>query len=589
MAASAERVLAAESPVGKLLDRCRHSFYIAFWMSGLLQVLKVAPIIYMMSIYDRVIAARSGVTLISLTAVIVGIYIFWSSLEWLRTRLFVRVSMRMDWDLAADVFDASFRRHVMRKNVNVSQILNDLIALRQMLTGAAIIALMDAPFAVLFVIIGFVFHPYLAVFIAVASILMTVSSYLSQRISAPILKAASEENSEAQRVAANSLRHAEATLALGMMPAIRKRWYRRHKQFLEYSVGATEASGLVGGLSKFMARSLPSMQIALGAWLAIEGEITGGMVIAASMLITRSVQPIQQLLNSSKQIVEARVAYERLNTLLREDRKMIDRMSLPEPIGKLDVLAAIGVPPGSNRAVVQDISFSVEPGQAVAVIGPSASGKTSLTRMLVGIWVPARGSVRLDGVEISDWNHDELGPHIGYVPQDVAFFEGTVAENIARLGEVDAEKVVEAATLIGMHESILSFPDGYDTVLGDSGFALSGGQKQRLAIARAFYRTPKYIVMDEPNASLDDVGENALIEAISTLKARGVTFVITTHRPRLVSVVDNLLVLRAGRQVGYGPASEMINALRNLQSGGDTVPATVKPAPGDNVTSMAGR
>lgn len=589
MAASAERVLAAESPVGKLLDRCRHSFYIAFWMSGLLQVLKVAPIIYMMSIYDRVIAARSGVTLVSLTAVIVGIYIFWSSLEWLRTRLFVRVSMRMDWDLAADVFDASFRRHVMRKNVNVSQILNDLIALRQMLTGGAIIALMDAPFALLFIIIGFVFHPYLAVFIAVASVLMTVSSYLSQRISAPILKAASDENAEAQRVAANSLRHAEATLALGMMPAIRKRWYGRHKQFLEYSVGASEASGLVGGLSKFLARSLPSMQIALGAWLAIEGEITGGMVIAASMLITRSVQPIQQLLNSSKQIVEARVAYERLNTLLREDRKMAERMSLPEPIGKLDVLAAIGVPPGSNRAVVQDISFSVEPGQAVAVIGPSASGKTSLTRMLVGIWVPARGSVRLDGVEISDWNHDELGPHIGYVPQEVAFFEGTVAENIARLGEVDPEKVVEAATLIGMHESILSFPDGYDTILGDSGFALSGGQKQRLAIARAFYRTPKYVVMDEPNASLDDVGENALIEAISTLKARGVTFVITTHRPRLVSVVDNLLVLRAGRQVGYGPASEMINALRNLQSGGETVPATVKPASGDNVTSMAGR
>ncbi|MDB5687947.1 MAG: ABC-type transporter component [Rhizorhabdus sp.] len=589
MAASAERVLAAESPVGKLLDRCRHSFYIAFWMSALLQILKLAPIVYMMSIYDRVIAARSGVTLLSLTAVIVGIYIFWASLDWMRTRLLVRVSLRMDWDLASDVFDASFRRHVMRKNVNVAQILSDLIALRQMLTGPAIIALMDAPFALLFIVVGFIFHPYLAVFIAVASVLMTVSSYFSQRISAPILKAASDENAEAQRVASNSLRHAEATLALGMMPAIRKRWYARHKQFLEYSVSASEASGLVGGLSKFLGRALPSLQIALGAWLAIEGEITGGMVIAASMLITRAVAPIQQLLGNSKSIVESRVAYERLNTLLREDRRLAERMSLPIPIGKLDVLAAIGVPPGSNRAVVQDISFSVEPGQAVAIIGPSASGKTSLTRMLVGIWPPARGSVRLDGVEISDWNHDELGPHIGYVPQEVAFFEGSVAENIARLGEVDPEKVVEAATLIGMHESILSFPEGYDTLLGDSGFALSGGQKQRIAIARALYGTPKYIIMDEPNASLDDVGENALIEAISTLKAKGVTFVITTHRPRLVSVVDNLLVLRAGRQVGYGPASEMINALRNLQAGGETVPATAKPAATDNVTSMAGR
>ncbi|SDD53992.1 ATP-binding protein HasD [Sphingomonas sp. YR710] len=589
MAASAERGLAVESPVGKLLDQCRYSFYLAFWMSAALQFLKLSPMLYMLSIYDRVINTRSGITLVSMTVLMMGIYVFWQSIDWLRTRLLIRVSMRIDWDLAPEVFDASFRRHVKRQNVNVAQMMNDLVSIRQMLTGPALLALMDAPFAVLFIIVGYIFHPFLAVFITVASVLMTFSAYMAQRISSPILKAANDESAEAQRVAQASLRHAEASLALGMMPAIRRTWYARHKQFLEYTVNATEASGFVGGLSKFLSRALPSLQIGLGAWLAIEGEITGGMVVAGSMLITRAVSPIQALLHQAGSIVNARVAYARINKLLSEDRKMAAKMSLPAPKGKLDVLAAIGVPPGSNRAVVQDISFSVEPGQAVAIIGPSASGKTSLTRMLVGVWAPARGSVRLDGVEISEWNHDELGPHIGYVPQSVSFFEGTIAQNIARLGEVDPVKVVEAATLIGMHESILSLPEGYDTMLGESGFALSGGQKQRIGIARAFYGDPKYIVMDEPNASLDDVGENFLIEAISTLKERGVTFVVTTHRPRVVSVADNLLVLRAGRQVGYGPASEMINALRNLQSGGDAVPSPDKAVASGNVTNLAGR
>jgi PrtD family type I secretion system ABC transporter len=492
----------------------------------------------------------------------------------------------MDWELAADTFDASFRRHVTRSQINVAQVLSDLVTLRQFFTGAAMIALMEAPFAIFFVIIGFLFHPYLAIFIAVASVIMTVAAYITQRMSAPMLKSAQDESAEAQRVAAASLRHAESTLALGMLPAIRRRWYDRHKRFLEFSAYASEAGGFANGVTKVLGRALPSLQIGLGAWLAIQGEITGGMVIASSMLITRAMQPIQQLLSSSATIVGARVAFERLNTLLSEDKREADRMALPAPTGKLEVAGAIAVPPGSNRAVVQDISFTAEPGQVVAVIGPSASGKTSLTRMLVGIWAPARGSTRLDGVEISLWNHEELGPQIGYVPQEVAFFEGTVAENVARLGAVDSDKVVAAAKMIGMHETILSFPDGYDTVLGESGFALSGGQKQRLAIARALYGMPKYVVMDEPNASLDDVGENALIEAISAMKAEGTTFVVTTHRPRIVSVADNLLVLRAGRQVGYGPASEMVSALRNMQAGGD---APAKPAGGANITSMTGR
>jgi ATP-binding cassette subfamily C exporter for protease/lipase/ATP-binding cassette subfamily C protein EexD len=449
--------------------------------------------------------------------------------------------------------------------VNVHQLLGDLTTLRQFLTGQGVLTLMDAPFAIVFIIIGALFHPYLAVFALIAAILMLLATYFTQKVTSPILKVANDANAEASRVAADSLRQAEATLALGMMSSVRQRWYNQHRIYLQNQVNASESSGLMGGVSGFLSKSMPSLQLALGAYLAMEGLITGGMVIAASMLISKAVAPFQKLLGSWKDIISARQAYDRLNALLEEDIKRDSHMKLPLAQGKLEVIDVFSVPPGHNKAVLAKIDFSMEPGEAIAVVGPSAAGKTCLVRLLIGVWKPSKGSVRLDGVEISDWNHDEIGPQMGYVPQEIEFFDGTVAENIARLGDVNPEKVVEAAQLIGMHETILSFPKGYDTPLGETGFNLSGGQRQRLAIARAVYNNPKFIVMDEPNANLDEIGESVLAQAVSTLKKMGSTIIITTHRPRLVSVVDKLLVLRAGQQVGFGPADEMINAVRNLQ------------------------
>ena len=519
----------------------------------------------MMNVFDRVISSRSGITLVSLTILILAIYVFWSAIEWIRSRLLVRLSLRIDWDLSADIFDASFRRYVGRKNINVHQLLGDLTTMRQFMTGQGVLTIMDAPFAIIFIIIGGLFHPYLAVFAIITSVLMVMVSYFTLKVTTPILKVANDANAEASRVASNSLRQAEATLALGMMGAIRQRWYNQHHKYLQNQVNASEASGLMGGMSGFLQKALPSLQMALGAYLAMAGLITGGMVMAATMLISKSVAPIQKLVANWKDLVAAKQSYERLNALLEEDTKREMQMQLPSVMGSLDVSKASAVPPGHNKPVLLDIDFKARPGQAIAIVGPSAAGKTCLARLLVGIWKPARGSVRLDAVELSDWNPDEFGPQIGYVPQEIEFFEGTVAENIARLGEINPEKVVQAAKLIGMHEIILSFPKGYDTELGETGFALSGGQRQRLAIARAFYGMPKYIVMDEPNANLDEVGESALVQAVSYLKSQGTTIVMTTHRPRLVSVVDKLLVLRNGQQVGFGPAEEMINAVRNLQ------------------------
>lgn len=553
-------------PIESVLHSCRRSFYIAFMVTAVVDILGIVPILYMMNVFDRAISSKSGITLLSLTALVVAVYIFWSALEWIRSRLMVRLSLRIDWDLSSDIFDASFRRYVGRKNVNVHQLLGDLTTLRQFLTGAGVLSLMDAPFAIVFIIIGGLFHPYLAIFALVAAIVMLITTYLTQKMTSPILKVANDANAEASRVAADSLRQAEATLALGMMGAVRQRWYNQHRVYLQNQVNASESSGLMGGVSGFLSKSMPSLQLALGAYLAMQGLITGGMVIAASMLISKAVGPFQKLLVNWKDIVAAKQAYDRLNSLLEEDIKRDAHMKLPPVKGKLDVLDLISVPPGQNKAVLTNIHFSMEPGEAIAVVGPSAAGKTCLVRLLIGVWKPANGHVRLDGVEISDWNHDEVGPQIGYVPQEIEFFEGTVAENIARLGEVDPEKVVQAAQLIGMHETILTFPKGYNTQLGETGFPLSGGQRQRLAIARAFYNNPKFVVMDEPNANLDEIGESVLAQAVSTLKKTGCSIIITTHRPRLVSVVDKLLVLRAGQQVGFGPADDMINAVRNLQA-----------------------
>jgi len=496
---------------------------------------------------------------------VLAVYVFWSAIEWIRSRLLVRLSLRIDWDLSADIFDASFRRFAGRKNVNVHQLLGDLTTLRQFLTGQGVLTLMDAPFGVFFIIVGGLFHPYLAVFTIVASVIMLLATYLTQKMTTPILKVANDANAEAARVASNSLRHAESTLALGMMGAVRQRWYQQHHRYLQNQVNASEAAGLTGGLSGFLHKAMPSLQTCLGAYLAMEGLITAGMVMAASMMISKAVAPLQKLMTNWKDLVSAKQSYERLNALLQSDELRQMQMQLPPVMGNLTVTKAAAVPPGHDKAVLFDIDFKVKPGEAVAIVGPSAAGKTCLARLLVGVWKPAKGSVRLDGVELSEWNPDEFGPQIGYVPQEIEFFEGTVAENIARLGKIDPEMVVNSAKLIGMHEIILAFPKGYDTELGETGFALSGGQRQRLAIARAFYGMPKYIVMDEPNANLDEVGESALVQAVSYLKSQGSSIVMTTHRPRLVSVVDKLLVLRNGQQVGFGPADEMINAVRNLQ------------------------
>jgi len=563
--ATALKKLPHHSPVGGVLHTVRRGFVFAGVLCLLIEVLSLAPIVYMWNTFDRVLASRSVITLVSLTVLIVGIYVFWSSMEWIRSRLMVRLSLRIDWELAAEAFDASFRRQAARRNVNVQQVMSDLLELRQFLAGKGVLAVMEAPFALLFIIVGAAFHPYLALFSLVAAAFMLAAALINNRITTSALKASNDANLESVRLATHVMRQSESTMALGMMPALRRRWYARHKDFLALQINASEAAGVGTGITSFLQHSFQSLGMGLGIYLAIEGLITGGMVIAATMLIAKSVGPLQALIGQWPSIVRARQAYVRLNTLLKEDARPDEQMDLPQPTGRLVVSQLAGLPPGAEKPVVFEVGFELAPGQALAIVGPSAAGKSSLAKLLVGVWKPLRGTVRLDGVEISEWNHDAIGPRIGYVPQEIDFFEGTVAENIARMGEVDPEAVVRAAQAVGMHEVILTWPKGYDTLLGDAGFALSGGQRQRLAIARALYGDPAYVVLDEPNANLDDVGEQALIRAMHHLRERGATVVVTTHRPRLIGIVDFMLVLKGGRQVGFGPPKDLFEAVRRQQ------------------------
>lgn len=570
---------ASSTPVGEVLQQCRRSFWAIAVLSLVVELVSLAPIVYMWNAFDRVLSSRSVVTLVSLTTLVVGVYLFWSAMEHVRGRLMVRLSLRVDWELAAEVFDASFRRSVGRRALNVQQVMADLLELRQFLGGRGVLALISAPFALVFIIVGAVFHPYLAVFSLVSTAVMLIATLVNRRITTAAIKAANDANQQSLHLAGAVLRQSEATLALGMMPAMRRRWHRKHREFLMLQVNSSEAAGVGQGFTSFLQNSFSSLGMALGLFLAIEGLITGGMVMAASMLIARSVSPLQQLIAHWPSIVRARQAFDRLNLLLAEDEKREQQMALPAPTGRLSVQGLSAAAPGGGKTVLADVAFTLEPGQALAVVGPSASGKSTLAKLLVGVWKPAAGSVRLDGVEVSDWNHDELGPRMGYVPQEIEFFEGSVAENIARLGEVDAEKVVAAARLVGMHETILAWPQGYDTPLGDgTGFALSGGQRQRLSIARALYGDPAFIVFDEPNANLDEAGEQALINTLRHLRERGVTVVLTTHRPRVIGIADRMLVLKQGRQVGFGPPKDLFAAVQAKPAPAGAV-AAPRPAP----------
>lgn len=529
--------------------------------SAIINLLMLIPSLYMMQVYDRVLGSRNEITLLMLTLIMLGGYLFMSALELVRSFVLVRIGAKLDMQLNKRVYTAAFEQNLKRGGGNAGQALQDMTAIRQFLTGNALFAFFDAPWFPFYLLVIFLFEPTLGIFATVCTVILIALAYINEKVSKKPLAEASTMAVTSSTLATNNLRNAEVIESMGMLPNLMSRWFKLHGRFLQLQGEASEKAGIVSVATKFVQVSVQSLVLGLGALLAIEGKISPGMMIASSILLGKALGPVQLVISVWKSWASTRSAYGRLTELLANNPPRQAGMSLPKPEGVITVESVMAAPPGAQIAVLKGLSFAIQPGDALGIVGPSGSGKSTLARLLVGVWPAAAGKVRLDGADIYQWNKDELGPHIGYLPQDIELFGGTVSENIARFGEIDSEKVVEAAKRAGVHDMILHFPKGYDTLLGDGGAGLSGGQKQRLGLARAMYGDPSLIVLDEPNSNLDDVGEQALVAAILDLRRRGKTIVLITHRTSIIGATNKLLLLRDGVAQKFGPTNQVLNAI----------------------------
>lgn len=564
------------SPLRRTLAAFRGVFLSVGCFSFAMNLLMLMPTIYMLQIYDRVLASRNEFTLLMLTVIMLGIYGLEAALEVVRSRVLIRVSSTLDLQLSNRVFDASFRRYLAVRSGTPGQALGDLSNLRQFLTGKGILSFFDAPWAPIYLFVIFLFSPWLGLFATVATLVLVGLAYMNERMTAQALGEANRLAQAASNYAAGSLRNAEAIEAMGMLPNLRRHWQNRQMGVLRLQSDASERGALVAAVSKLFRLATQSGILGVGALLVIDNQLTPGGMISASILLGRALAPVDMAIGTWRSTVLARGAYARLNQLLEADPVPVERTALPRPQGLVTAENLVLAAPGSRNPILKGVTFAAQPGMLVAVIGPSASGKSSLARGLVGVWTPLAGTVRLDGADIAKWDKAELGPWIGYLPQDVELFDGTVAENIARFGERDSGKIVEAAQRAGVHDMILRLPDGYDTRIGEGGLALSGGQRQRVGLARAMYGDPALLVLDEPNANLDEAGDSALLEALQAMKREMRTVFVMTHRPNVLNVADTVMILAGGTIKAYGPRETVLSGIPGLvrNAGADRQAAT---------------
>ena len=568
---------APESSLKKALKACRESFISVGFFSFFINALMLVPTFYMLQVYGRVITSGSLTTLAMLTLIMTALVITLGSLEWIRSRIMVRVSTRLDVLLSRQVYRASFKRALDSGGMDASaQSLNDLTGLRQFLSGNGLFAFFDAPWLPIYIAVMFLFHPWFGWVATGSALLLLALAVLNERLTGPALAQANKEHIGATLHTTKNLRNAEVIESMGMLETLMDRWGRRQRNVLLLQSLASDRGAIISTLSRTFRLLVQSLVLGLGAYLAVDHQVGAGLVFAGSVLLGRALAPIDLIIGSWKGFIAARSQYGRLNDVLDKLQAQPERMSLPAPQGHVQVENLVVAAPGSRTPIIKNISFSAPAGCTVGIIGPSAAGKSTLARALIGVWSPQHGVVRLDGADISAWDKQELGPYIGYLPQDIELFEGTVGENIARFAEVDSAKVILAAMTAGVHEMILLLPDGYDTVIGSEGIMLSAGQRQRIGLARALYGSPRLIILDEPNSNLDDVGDRALAGAVQQLKQTGATLFVITHRTNIVSQLDRLMVLNAGVISIYGPRELVLAELNAQRQQAQTpaVPAT---------------
>ena len=544
------------------------ALYKAVGFSLIISLLALAPTVYMLEVYDRVVNSRSGITLVMLTVVVVLMYAVMEVLEKIRGSMLRAAGVQLDDKLSERVYNAMFQGFMKRQIAVSMQVMNDLRTVREFLGNPAFTAMMEAPMALVALILIFAINPYLGWAAVVGAIAQMSVAWLNERAIRKPLNEANRSASAAQQFADASLRNAHVMESMGMLDAVHARWQKRQAEFLGHQAQASEGAGLWTAMSKMIQQLMGSLLLGFAAWLLLKNELNGGggMMIIASVLGGRVLAPLAQVVAQWNAVVNVRSSWGRLEALLSQIPAKPEAMPLPAPKGFLTVEALVAGAPGQQVPIVRGVQFAVQPGEVLAVVGPSASGKTTLAKLLVGLWPAISGKVRLDGADIHTWEKAEVGPYLGYLPQGVELLEGTLAENIARFGDVDMAQVEAAARLVGVHELIMSLPKGYNSPVGRDGAMLSGGQRQRVGLARALYGKPVFVVLDEPNSSLDEAGDAALAKAILALKQLGTTFVIMTHRSSILGVADKMLLMREGAQQAFGPRDEVLAALQKAQA-----------------------
>ena len=555
------------SELSLALDTIRPAIVRAALFSMIISFMALAPTVYMLEVYDRVVNSRSGMTLAMLTLMIVGAYAVMEILEKVRGALLRAAGVALDEKLSKRVYDAMFQGFLKRQVGGSMQVLNDLRLIREFLPNPALLAVMEAPVALLALALIFAINPLLGWSAVVGALAQLGVAWMTEKATRKPLMEANRSAVGAQQMAESSLRNAHVMESMGMLDAVHARWNKRQQEFLAYQAQASEGAGLWTAMSKLVQQVMGSLLLGLGAWLLLRNELNGGagMMIIGSVLGGRVLAPLAQLVSQWSAVVNVRAAWERLEGLLAQMPAKPKNMSLPAPKGVLTVESLMAGAPGHPVAIVRGVQFGLNPGEVLAVVGPSASGKTTLARLLVGLWPAMSGKVRLDGADIHTWDKAELGPYLGYLPQGVELLEGTLAENIARFGDVDMVQVEAAARLVGLHDLIMALPQGYNSPIGRDGAVLSGGQRQRVGLARALYGKPVFVVLDEPNSSLDEAGDAALANAIASLKQLGTTFVVMTHRTSVLGVADKMLLMRDGAQQAFGPRDEVLAALQQAR------------------------
>jgi ATP-binding cassette subfamily C protein len=516
---------------------------------------------FMLEIYDRVLPSRSMPTLVGLLVLAAALFAALGVLDAIRGRILVRIGGALDESLSGRVYDTLMRLPLkIGARSDGTQPLRDLDAVRSYLSGLGPVALFDLPWIPLYLAICFAFHPLIGLTALAGAIILIALTLMTEILMRAPTKAATEAAVVRSGLAEASRRNAEALVAMGMASRIASRWSEANRQYMHSQQQASDLGGGLGATSKVLRMMLQSVVLAVGAYLVINQEASAGIIIAGSILSARALAPVDLAIANWKGFVAARQSWQRLNKLLTISAAPSAPMQLQPPVQRLTVEGVSASPPAVVKAVVQDVAFELEAGQGLGIIGPSGSGKSSLVRLLVGVWQPVRGKVRLDGAALDQWSPDELGPHIGYLPQDVELLAGTVAENISRFeAEADTDAVIAAAKAVGVHDLIVRLPAGYETPIGEQGSALSAGQAQRIALARAFYRDPFLVVLDEPNSNLDAEGEEALTRAILGVRERKGIVVVVAHRPSAIAGVDRLLMMNQGKVQAVGPKEEVLS------------------------------